>query len=127
MAEVKVKGIKKHAVARLEDLPVGSRKIVTVDERSIGLFNVNTEIVAVLNLCPHEFAPVCQGRVSGTTAPSLPGEPLQWRREGEILFCPWHGWEFDLLTGACLTDRRKLRRFSTSVENGWIYIHLRGG
>ena len=69
--------IKKHAVVRVEDLPVGSRRIVTVAERSIGLFNVNRKIVAILDLCPHEFAPVCQGRVGGTTAPSLPGEPLQ--------------------------------------------------
>ena len=115
---------KKYAVVKAEDLPAGTRKLVTVDEKSIGVFNVKEEIVAVLNLCPHEFAPVCQGRVSGTTAPSLPGEPFKWGREGQILFCPWHGWEFDLLSGECLTDKSRLRRFPTSVENGWIYVHL---
>ena len=115
----------KHRVLKVEDLPVGSRKMVEVGKRSVGVFNVNGEIVAVLNICPHEFAPVCAGRVGGTTAPSLPGEPLKWIREGEILFCPWHGWEFDLLTGECLTDRRKIRRFATSIEEGWVHVHLR--
>ena len=117
--------VKRHRAVEIDALPPGSRKIIDINERSIGIFNVNGEIVAVLNLCPHEFAPVCMGRVSGTTAPSLPGEPLKWEREGQILFCPWHGWEFDLLSGACLTDHRKLRHFPVSVEDGWVYVHVR--
>ena len=32
----------------------------------------------------------------------------RWGREGEILACPWHGWEFDLLTGAALADHRRM-------------------
>lgn len=57
-------------VLKVEELPVGTRQIVEIENKSIGLFNVNGKIVALLNLCPHEFAPVCKGRVSGTTAPS---------------------------------------------------------
>ena len=34
-----------------------------------------------------------------------------WGRENEILRCPWHGWEFDLNSGQCLTDRRRLKCF----------------
>lgn len=108
----------------MDELPVGTRRIVNVGDRSIGLFNVNGEIVAVLNLCPHEFAPICRGRVSGTTAPVLPGSPPKWVNDGEILFCPWHGWEFNLLTGQCLTDRRRLHRFNTYIQDGWVYLEL---
>lgn len=113
-----------HSVLKADALPVGARQIIETAGKSIGLFNVNGRIVAVLNLCPHEFAPVCRGRVSGTTAPSLPGEPYRWEREGEILYCPWHGWEFDLLTGNCLTDYRKLRHYPTQIVDGWIHIQL---
>lgn len=112
---------RRHAVAAVSDLPPGARRIVNVDGRSVGLFNVHGQFIAVLNVCPHELAPVCLGRWSGTTAPSPPGQ-FNWGREGEILRCPWHGWEFDLLTGECLTDRRRLRRFPTSVEGGQIYV-----
>ena len=75
----------------------------------------------VLNVCPHEFAPVCLGRLGGTTLPSAPGEWV-WGREGEILACPWHGWEFDLFTGACLTDRRRLRMYEVTVEDDQIIV-----
>jgi len=111
-------------VLKADDLPIGSRQIIECEGKSIGLFNVNGQITAMLNLCPHEFAPVCKGRVSGTTAPSLPGEPFRWEREGEILYCPWHGWEFDLLTGDCLTDHRKLRQYPTQIIDGWINIQI---
>jgi nitrite reductase (NADH) small subunit len=116
--------LKKVPVVKAEEIPVGGRKIVSVENRSIGVFNIHGSYIAVLNLCPHELAPVCRGRVSGTTAPSLPGE-FKWIRDGEILYCPWHGWEFDLLTGECLTDRRSIRRFETFIEDGWVYIHIR--
>jgi len=110
-------------VAQVSEIPPGARKIVDVDGRSIGVFNVNGTLVAVLNVCPHELAPVCLGRVSGTTLPSSPGE-FRWGREGEILTCPWHGWEFDLLTGAALADKRRLRRYPVTVEEDTIFVTI---
>ncbi len=111
----------KHPVAKVVEIPPGERKIVEVDGRSIGIFNVNGTFVAVLNVCPHEAGPVCRGRVSGTTLPSQPGE-FHWGREGEILACPWHGWEFDLLTGKALADKRRLRLYPVTVEDDVILV-----
>lgn len=113
----------RHPVAAVAEIPPGERKIVEINGRTIGVFNVHGSFVAVLNLCPHENAPVCLGRLTGTTLPSAPGE-FNWGREGEILACPWHGWEFDLMTGACLADRRKLHRYPVSVEEDTIYLEL---
>jgi nitrite reductase (NADH) small subunit len=114
----------KRAVARAEEIPPGERKIVEVEGRSIGLFNVHGTFVAVLNVCPHQRAPVCRGRLGGTTLPSPPGE-FRWGRDGEILACPWHGWEFDLLTGKALADgRRHLRLYPVTVEDETIFITL---
>ena len=114
-----------HRVATLDELPDGGRKIVEVAGKSIGLFNVSGEIHAVLNICPHELAPVCRGRVSGTTLASKPGEPLRWGREGEILACPWHGWEFDLLNGDCLVDpKKRLRKYAVKVEGNLVFVEV---
>ncbi|MCC7024393.1 MAG: Rieske 2Fe-2S domain-containing protein, partial [Thermomicrobiales bacterium] len=77
-----------HAVAEVAEIPPGERKIVEIEGQSVGVFRVGDEYVAILNVCPHEFAPVCMGRVGGTTLPSAPGE-WKWGREGEILACPW--------------------------------------
>lgn len=118
------KAKQKVAVAQVSELPVGERKIVTVDGKSIGVFNVNGDYVAVLNVCPHELAPVCLGRVTGTTSASTPGEPLKWGRDGEILACPWHGWEFDLKTGQALADKRHLRMYPVSVEEDVVFVEV---
>jgi 3-phenylpropionate/trans-cinnamate dioxygenase ferredoxin subunit len=116
-------GKRRYIVARAGEILPGARRIVELDGRSIGVFNVHGRYVAVLNLCPHELAPVCLGRLGGTTLASKPGEWV-WGREGEILACPWHGWEFDLLTGACLTDRRRLRMYEVIVEDDQIVVIL---
>lgn len=111
-------------MAKLSELPPGERKLVEVDGKSIGLFNVRGTIVAALNVCPHELAPVCRGRVGGTTLPSPPGE-YRWGREGEILACPWHGWEFDLLTGRALADpKKRLRTYPVTIEDGTVFVTL---
>lgn len=110
-------------VAPLVDLPVGERRLIDADGKSIGVFNTGTQIVAVLNLCPHAFAPVCLGKVSGTTLPSGAGEFI-WGREGEVLRCPWHGWEFDLHSGQCLTDRRRLKRYPVVIRDEAIYVEV---
>ena len=113
---------RRYPVATVEEVPPGGRKIVEVAGRSIGVFSVNGTYVAALNVCPHALAPVCRGRLGGTTLPSPPGE-FHWGREGEILACPWHGWEFDLLTGKALADdRRHLRLFPVTVEGGEIFV-----
>ena len=112
------------AVAKATDLSQGGRTLLTVEGKSIGLFHLGDEIVAVLNLCPHELAPVCRGHLGGTTLPSRPDQPRQWGRDGEILSCPWHGWEFDLRNGKCLTDRRSLKRYPTRVRDNNIEIEL---
>ncbi len=110
-------------VAPLAELNVGESRIIIAENKSIGVFNTGAQIVAVLNLCPHAFAPVCRGKLGGTTLPSRAGEFI-WGRDNEILRCPWHGWEFDLHSGQCLTDRRKLKRFPVVIRDDSIFIEV---
>lgn len=111
-------------VAKASEIPPGSHRLVEIKRYSIGIFNVNGTYVAALNLCPHELAPVCKGRVDGTTLPSAPGE-YAWGREGEILACPWHGWEFDLLTGQAIADPKvRLRTYPVTIEDDTVIVTL---
>jgi nitrite reductase/ring-hydroxylating ferredoxin subunit len=124
MTEPSSSTARKWAVAKVSEIGPGERKIVEVEGRSIGVFHLQGTFVAVLNVCPHQWGPVCRGRLGGTTLPSPPGE-FRWGREGEILACPWHGWEFDLLTGRALADRRRhLRLFPVAVEEDTVFIVL---
>jgi nitrite reductase/ring-hydroxylating ferredoxin subunit len=113
----------RHVVATIDDIPPGKRKLVTVKGREIGIFNVGGEYFAVGNRCPHEGASLCKGRVVGLVESSEPGS-YQFSRRGELLRCPWHGWEFDLRTGKswCEPDRTRVRSFELKVESGGALV-----
>ncbi len=116
--------LRKYRIGTTDQVPAGACLQVEVNSRSIGVFRVNDGFRAYLNHCPHEGAPVCDGMVRGTTLPSAPGT-FQWGRENEILACPWHGWEFSLSDGTCLTDRRRLAEFPVEVEGQDLYVLMR--
>ena len=107
----------KHIVGTVAEIEPGQRKIVEINGVSIGVFNVRGTYYALRNSCPHQGAPLCLGSVKGTTLPSAPGEYI-WAREGEILRCPWHGWEFDLLTGRSIFNphRVRVKAYEVTVE-----------
>jgi nitrite reductase/ring-hydroxylating ferredoxin subunit len=85
----------------------------------------NGELRAVRNWCPHKGAPICRGIVGGTWPPSGPGE-LAYGREGEVLVCPWHGFEYDLKTGKEMfeTGVTRLRMYPVSVQDGQVYVTI---
>jgi nitrite reductase/ring-hydroxylating ferredoxin subunit len=93
----------RHAVAPLAEVPPGSRKLVQVKGRDVALFNVKGELFAILDRCPHAGA----SRLTGLMSATGPGQ-YEHSRDGEILRCPWHGWEFDLRTGKSCAEPNKL-------------------
>jgi 3-phenylpropionate/trans-cinnamate dioxygenase ferredoxin subunit len=98
----------RHVVASANEIPPGGRKIVEVGGRSLGIFNVGGRYYALKNTCPHEGGPLCIGTITGLAVSSGPGN-YGLEREGEILRCPWHGWEFDILTGRSVLAPGKVR------------------
>lgn len=69
-------------VATTEDIPPGSGKTVEVNGVWIALFNVAGSFFAVDNTCPHAGGPIGEGHLTG-----------------EVVTCPWHGWQFNVHTG----------------------------
>ncbi|SFD63791.1 Ferredoxin subunit of nitrite reductase or a ring-hydroxylating dioxygenase [Paenibacillus catalpae] len=112
----------RYEAATVEELRNAKRLIVTVKGMEIGLFAVGEQFYAWRNICPHAAAPVCQGPVCGTRLPSLVYE-YKYGKDQEIVRCPWHGWEFDLITGQHLVDEKvKLRGYKVEVEDGKVYV-----
>jgi nitrite reductase/ring-hydroxylating ferredoxin subunit len=107
--------MERYPVLRVDELPENGHKIVEARGIQYGIYRINGQYYAWRNVCPHAGAPVCVGKVCGTRLPSLVYE-YKYGRENEILRCPWHGWEFDLLTGEHLVDpQTKLRRGKLEV------------
>ena len=106
----------RYVVGLAADLPPSSRRIVSVNGREIGVFNVRGVYYALRNLCPHQSAPLCLGEVTGLAVSDEPGE-IEWTREGEILRCPWHGWEFDMRTGRTVfKSQARVKTYDVRVE-----------
>jgi nitrite reductase/ring-hydroxylating ferredoxin subunit len=98
-----------HKVATVAQIPPGSIKEVTVDDVRYALYNVDGEILASFNRCPHAGAPLSQGFL-----------------EDGAITCPLHMWGFDVRTGECLTDPdwSSLQTFPVRVAEGVVYLFV---
>ncbi len=106
-----------------------TRVEVSVDGEQIVVFAFGTKLYAYANRCPHAGGPVCAGRV-------MPAVVAEWSPDAEVerhrfdperprLVCPWHGWEFELESGACVADpRRRLRRFPVRELEDGVYVEV---
>jgi nitrite reductase/ring-hydroxylating ferredoxin subunit len=109
----------RHVVARADEIPPGSRKLVQVGSRSIVVFNLKGELFALSDKCPHKGGSLSKGKLTGLVQSDAPGE-YSYSRPGEIVRCPWHNWEFDVRTGLswCDPGRMRLVNYAVAVEPG---------
>lgn len=73
-------------VADLRRLRPGEPTVVTAGARAVALVLLDGTVFALDPVCPHEQGPLGLGEVA----------------DG-ILTCPFHGWGFDVRSGACVT------------------------
>jgi len=94
-------------VAAVEDFPSGSFRLVTANGIAILVFNLGGRYYAVDNICTHEYAQLCEGKL-----------------EGEHIICPLHGAHFSVITGEALTAPayENLRTFPVRVTDGWLEV-----
>lgn len=107
-----------------DDLDPAERVLTEVDGIEVAVFNVNGEFHAMMNYCVHQGGPACEGLVSGMISAGEDRE-LVYDRENEIVSCPWHGWEFDILTGEHLADASyQIPTYETVVQDGKVYLKV---
>ena len=90
-------------VGPVESFSDGSKRVVTVGEKELGIFRLGDEFFAWLNECPHQGGPVCQGRLYPLVNEKLDKDMKSYGRKYHKnklnIVCPWHGLEFDVRTG----------------------------
>lgn len=95
-------------VAGVDDVKPGESKVVEAAGQPIGLFNVGGTFHAIFNTCAHRGGPLGEGMLTDA-----------------IVTCPWHGWEYDVTTGACVgRDTIKLKTYPTKVEGLDIFVEV---
>ena len=95
-------------VAEIKELEPGQGKVVEVKGRAIALFNIGGTFYALDNTCLHMGGPVGEGYV-----------------EGNVVTCPWHGWQYKVETGETeFEPDQKLQTFEVKVEGEKVKIKL---
>ena len=89
----------------LSSLDRDGRAVVEVGGTDIAVFVVDGEAHAFANACPHEGNPLHEGDILGDT-----------------LTCAYHGWKFDLGTGACLVGEEPARVYRARIEDGEVVV-----
>lgn len=109
----------RHVIAPTREIPPGARRRVVLSGRPVVVFNLSGAYFALLDRCPHQGASLCAGLLTGMARSDGPGD-YRMERMGEVIRCPWHGWEFDIRTGASAfdPDHHKVRRFLADVASG---------
>jgi 3-phenylpropionate/trans-cinnamate dioxygenase ferredoxin component len=97
-----------YKVAKLSEVVEGSAKAVEVAGKTIALFNVEGKIYALDNTCLHHGGPLGEGFV-----------------EGDVVTCPWHGWQYKIVSGEFVGNPSfKVAAYPVQVEDGEIRVEL---
>ena len=93
-------------VASISDLKPGENKVVNVNGTDVALFNIDGEFFATNNTCLHRGGPLGEGFL-----------------EGDVVTCPWHGWRYDVKTGANVTiPIAKVATYQVKVEDTDVLV-----
>jgi pyruvate oxidase len=102
-------------VGHVDDLPEGRVKTVTARTTSICLVHFDGQWSAMDNHCPHQRGPLGEGTIEKGV------EGACWIR------CPWHGWDFDPMTGkppgGGVKDHGQ-KMFPVEVRDGAIFVGI---
>jgi len=98
--------VKIGTTTELEDLEAG--KLVETGGKRIAIFNVGGNYYAIEDTCPHRGGPLSEGMLA----------------EDEVI-CPWHGWRFDVTTGACaIIPTKQVDAFEVKIEGKDILVKI---
>ena len=90
------------------DVKSGQGIVVEVNGKILAVFNVDGAFHAIDNTCIHRGGPLGEGDL-----------------EGSVVTCPWHGWQYDVTTGACVADpAAKVDRYEVKVEGTDVKVLL---
>ena len=117
-------------VAKTTEVPAGQGLVVQAGTKVLALFNVEGSYHAIDNSCPHRGGPMGEGDLDCRAGPDRDARTdadhrAQFSEDELHLVCPWHGWRWDVTTGANANNPAvKIACFPTRVMDGDVYVEL---
>jgi nitrite reductase/ring-hydroxylating ferredoxin subunit len=114
-------------VGKITEFSNGDRRIIFAGENEIGVFRHDDQFYAYSNFCLHQGGPACEGltiaKVEERLRPDKTSEGLFFSDTEMHFVCPWHGMEYDMKTGECVSDRKmKLRKYPVVQKGDEVYV-----
>ncbi len=96
------------ATFKTADFKEGEGKIFDRGKKSIALFRYQGSFYAINNYCPHQFGPLGEGSLVHN-----------------VVACPWHAWQFDIITGEAVHDESlKQKCYAVKEQRGRVYVQI---
>ncbi|HEX2784098.1 MAG TPA: Rieske 2Fe-2S domain-containing protein [Ilumatobacteraceae bacterium] len=96
-------------VGHIDDLAVGSMKMIRVDNHRLCLVRTSEGVFALEHACPHEGYGMTQGSL-----------------DGNLITCAWHNWKFRVDDGECVVGEENINTHPAAVDDdGTISVTLR--
>ena len=111
-------------VCDFDELSEDNFLIRNVQSTSVGIILVEGSIKAILNVCPHAGAPICEGKVSALIV-SDGIYQTNFEESKKVLMCPWHSYEFDLETGrGVIASCGKLVQIKSKLDQNQVSLWI---
>ena len=115
------------SLVRSSEFKDGDRRIVFAGDNEIGVFKHDGQFYAYSNVCLHQGGPACEGltiaKVEERLRPDKTSQGLYFSETQMNFVCPWHGMEYDMKTGECISDRKmKLRKYKIVEKGDEVYV-----
>lgn len=95
-------------VASTTELGPDQGKVVQAEGMELALFNVGGKFHCLNNTCTHQGGPLGEGSI-----------------DQGVVTCPWHGYDFEISSGACRTDPGiPVQSHPTKLEGSDVYVEL---
>jgi nitrite reductase/ring-hydroxylating ferredoxin subunit len=114
-------------VGKTAEFKDGDRRIIFAGDNEIGVFRHEGQFYAYSNFCLHQGGPACEGltiaKVEERLLPDKTSQGLYFSDTEMHFVCPWHGYEYDMKTGECVSDRKlKLRKYKVIEKGDEVYV-----
>ena len=93
---------------RKDEIPAGMIRELQLDGKVIALANVEGKLYAINNVCLHRGGPLGQGEL-----------------KGQVVTCPWHGWQYDVTTGkVAVNPAVGVETYPVEVRGDDVYVDV---
>ena len=95
-------------VAEASEIAPGQGKVVQAEGKMLAVFNCDGAFYAIDNTCLHRGGPLGEGDLDGT-----------------LVTCPWHGWQYDVRTGAStMNPAVRVGAYRVQVDGGGVFVEI---